>query len=420
MFSSVFSTSPPVDDKAPNFRSVSESFKENELFGELTPKDTEWACHGGGFITETQVFYTTTEDGNSLMCQVIHSSVGVWFPTIQFTCKWHNPKTGETVWKSLNVSNFTSAPPGLDKRSCKADQFSITHKAAPGTDFPESYIISANLTKDIQIGLEVSRPASVPGWKLGKGEKGGFSYFGAKPASPDGYVIHRFWPRFHATGHFIYKGQAHVVKGPGMFVHAIQGMRPDHVASRWGFANFQSDEHGGVSAIQMEFTTTNAYGKHGSKSGGVSVNVGSLVVGGKLVCVTGSTKWAKAESPVPNVVCRATHSKLALDKATGYEKPGEILFEWAGPSVLPGESGGYSAKLLVDVGDLENPKGLIEKVDVLGEIPYVLKVTVNYVAGTKPFIYQWFNPAKLTITEPGSDKPVQVDGMLYNEATYLS
>ncbi len=172
-----------------------------------------------------------------------------------------------------------------------------------------------------------------------------------------------------------------------MFVHAIQGMRPDLVASRWGFANFQSDEHGGVSAIQMEFTTTDAYGKYGSKSGGVAVNVGSLVVGGKLVCVTGSTKWAKAESPAANVVCRATHSKLALDD-TGYEKPGEILFEWAGPSVLPGESGNYSAKLSVDLGDVENPKGLIEKVDVLGEIPYVLKVTVNYVAGTKPFIYQ--------------------------------
>ncbi|PBL04451.1 oxidative stress survival Svf1-like protein [Armillaria gallica] len=419
MFSSIFSTSPPVDAKAPNFRSVSESFKEDELFGELTPKDTEWACASGGFITETQVYYTTTEDGNSLMCQVIHSSVGVWYPTIQFTCKWHNPKTGETVWKSVNVSNFVSPPPGLDKRSCRADQFSITHKAAPGTDFPESYFISANLATDIQISLEISRPASVPGWKLGKGEKGGFSYFGANPASPDGHVIHRFWPRFHATGHFIHKGQAHVVKGPGMFVHAIQGMRPDLVASRWGFANFQSSEHGGVSAIQMEFTTTDAYGKHGSKSGGVAVNVGSLVVGGKLVCVTGSTKWAKAESPAANVVCRATHSKLALDD-TGYEKPGEILFEWAGPSVLPGESGNYSAKLSVDLGDVKNPKGLIEKVDVLGEIPYVLKVTVNYVAGTKPFIYQWFNPGKLTITEPGSDKPVEVDGMLYNEASFLS
>jgi hypothetical protein len=34
------------------------------------------------------------------------------------------------------------------------------------------------------------------------------------------------------------------------------------------------------------------------------------------------------------------------------------------------------------------PKGLIEKVDVLAEIPYVIKSVVNYVAGTKPYIYQ--------------------------------
>ncbi|KAK0480023.1 oxidative stress survival Svf1-like protein [Armillaria novae-zelandiae] len=419
MFSSFFSTSPPVDPNAPNFRPVTEAFKEEELFGELTPKDTEWAC-AGGFITETQTFYTTTDDGMSLMCQVIHSSVGVWYPTIQFTCKWHNPKTGETVWKSINVSNFVTPPPGLDKRSSKADQFSITHKEAPGTDFPESYFISANLATDLQVGIEISRPASVPGWKLGKGENGGFSYFGADPDSPEGYVVHRFWPRFHATGHFIHKGQANVVKGPGMFVHAIQGMRPNLVATAWNYANFQSDEHGGVSAIQMEFTTTEAHGKRGAGSGGVAVNVGSLVVGGKLVCVTGETRWTKDESPASNVVCRATHSNHTFDNDTGYQKPRELLFEWAGPSILPGQSGNYSAKLLADVGDVENPKGLIEKVDVLAEIPYVIKVAVNYVAGTKPYIYQWFNPGKLTITEPGSDKPVEIDGLFYNEATFIS
>ncbi len=222
-----------------------------------------------------------------------------------------------------------------------------------------------------------------------------------------------------------------------MFVHAIQGMRPNLVATAWNFANFQSDENGGVSAIQMEFTTTEAHGKRGSGSGGVAVNVGSLVVGGKLVCVTGETRWTKDESPASNVVCRATHAKHTFDKDTGYQKPRELLFEWAGPSVLPGQPGNYSAKLLTDVGDVENPKGLIEKVDVLAEIPYVIKVAVNYVAGTKPFIYQvglylsmllsdsdifyqWFNPGTLTITEPGSDKPVEIDGMFYNEATFIS
>lgn len=68
-------TSAPVDPKAPNFHSVTTNLSEGSLFGELEPKDTEWLC-AGGFVTETQTFYTVTEDGQFLNCQIIHSSVG--------------------------------------------------------------------------------------------------------------------------------------------------------------------------------------------------------------------------------------------------------------------------------------------------------------------------------------------------------
>jgi hypothetical protein len=64
-----------VDPKAPNFHAVASNVAGTELFGELQPKDTEWLC-SGGFVTETQTFYVITDDGTSLMCQVIHSSVG--------------------------------------------------------------------------------------------------------------------------------------------------------------------------------------------------------------------------------------------------------------------------------------------------------------------------------------------------------
>lgn len=70
-----YSTSPPVDPAAPTFHAVTDKLADTELFGELEPKDTEWLC-SGGFVTETQIFYVITDDGTSLMCQVIHSSVG--------------------------------------------------------------------------------------------------------------------------------------------------------------------------------------------------------------------------------------------------------------------------------------------------------------------------------------------------------
>ncbi|KAF9036202.1 oxidative stress survival Svf1-like protein [Panaeolus papilionaceus] len=423
MFSSIWGSSAPVDPHAPNFHSVSTNLAEGDLFGELEPKDTEWLC-AGGFVTETQTFYVIADDGTSIMCQVIHSSVGVWYPTIQFVCKVAAPTKGEKIWKSINVTNFVTPPPGHDKRSSKADEYSVLHKDTPGSDTPEKYVINANLGVDLQISLEIARPASVPGYKVGKGPKGGYSYFGPDTEKPEGYVIHRFWPRARASGHIIQSGKAETVQGTAMFVHAIQGMRPNLVASRWNFAHFQSEELGGVSAIQMEFTTLDTHGKKGAGSGGVTVNVGSLVIGDKLATVTADTKWP-GEEHAGNVVSKTTHIEPENDPDTGYSKPTKVLFEWKGPSIVPGAAGYVEGKLEGDVGTVAQPKGLIEKVDVLAEIPYVLKMAVNYVAGTKPYIYQWTNPTKLSLTgpdalAPGLSSGVEVDGTLYNEATFIS
>jgi Svf1-like C-terminal lipocalin-like domain len=173
-----------------------------------------------------------------------------------------------------------------------------------------------------------------------------------------------------------------------MFVHAIQGMRPNLVASTWNFANFQSSEHGGVSAIQMEFKTCKSHGKHGAGSGGVYINIGSVVVGGKLAAVTAETKWPDEEPSEKPVISRASHLNPVQDRDTGYKMPTGVAFQWQGPSLIAGAPEPLKAKLQVELGDVAHSNGLIEKVDVLAEIPYVLKVAVNYVAGTKPYIYQ--------------------------------
>jgi len=425
MFSSIFSSAPAVDPHAPNFLPVSSLFTSDELYGELEPTDMEWKC-ASGFVTETQIWYTILEDGSSVMCQVIHSSIGVWYPTIQFTFKMFNPKTGEKTWRSVNVSNFVTPPPNLDKRSSKADEFTITHADAPDTDYPELYTITANLTQDVTISLEVRRPTGAPGFKIGKGPDGGYSYFGPDAAQPEGYVVHRFWPLTRTSGKITLNGKSLAIDGPGMFVHAIQGMRPNLVASRWNFAHFQSPAHGGVSAVQMEFTTTNAYGRKGAGSGYVSVNVGGLVIGGKLATVTAETKWPdEAQPDKVDLVSRAQHVGGEHDPETGYAQPSGLVFRWAAPSVLSDAPGTVEGTLTVDVGSPSEPKGLIEKVDVLAEIPTVVKAVVNYVAGTKPYIYQWVNPATLVLRGPelilpGLAKGLEVEGYSYNEATFIS
>ncbi|QRW04098.1 survival factor 1 [Ceratobasidium sp. AG-Ba] len=412
MFSSIFSAAP--DPKTPNFHPVTSKTAPNELFGQLTPKDTEWTC-AGGFVTETQTWYHFLDDGTFIMCQIIHSAVGLWYPNIQFTCKIYNPKTNEDIWKSINVTGFVTPPPGKDKRSSKSDQFTVTHGSGTG-EFAEQYDINANLDNDLKLVLTISRPAGAEGFKVGRGE----SYFGVDPAKADGYVVHRFWPRTQCAGHIIKKGQAVEVNGVGMFVHAIQGMRPNLVAARWNFADFQSKD--GVSAVQMDFTTTDQYGRNGVGSGGVTVSVGGVVIGGKLVCVTGETIWPD-ETPVIDapIQSRAVHLAPAMDPETGYRQPSRIRYTWKGPGI--GCEGDVKAELEADVGMPEAPKGLVRKVDVLSEIPYALKMVVNYVAGTKPYIYQWYNPGTLSLTGPESVIPggsTTVEGTFYNEATFIS
>lgn len=315
--------------------------------------------------------------------------------TVQFVVKVYNPSTKEKFWKSVNVSNFVTPPPSSggvthDKRSCKAKEFTVIHKPADqANNVAESYSITANLGKDIQLSLVVSRPESVPGWKFGKGPKGGYSKFGynfdQQNEKKDGFVVHRFWPRTEASGHVITSKKVITVHGPGMFVHAIQGMRPNLVAKSWNFANFQSNQYGGVSAIQMEFTTLDQYGPKGAGSGGVKVNIGSLVVGGKLVAVVGETGHAKlpSEDNLP-VKSSAVHLNPQRDD-TGYDVPSSILFEWMGPTL---GSGDIKGKLEVDLGSPSAPKGLIEKVDIFDEVPGVVKSIVTYATGAKPYIYQ--------------------------------
>jgi len=309
----------------------------------------------------------------------------MWYPTIQFVCRIYNPTTGLKIWRSVNVTNFV--PGSDDKRSSKSDQFTIKFKTISPTE-GDSCSIIANLSDDLQLSFDITRPAAVPGFKIGKGPQGGHSNFGPDKANPEGYVVHRFWPRTQCSGHIIHKGQAIPAIGPGMFVHTIQGMRPNLIAASWKFATFHSNDHGGVSALQMEFKTTDSHGKKGAGTGGVTVNVGAVVYEGKLLTVTAETQWPGEIVPVDAPVqSRATHYDAKLDPDTGYLQPSRVGYVWSGPAIS-GSRETVKATLEIDVGSVEAPRGLVEKVDLLAEIPYAVKLAIAYVAGTKPYIYQ--------------------------------
>ncbi|KAM0786440.1 hypothetical protein ACM66B_001904 [Microbotryomycetes sp. NB124-2] len=411
----------------PNFHPVQLAHDQQALFGPLVKEDTEWLC-AGGFVTETQTFYATTNTGALVMCQVIHSAVGLWYPSIQFTFRYVDQANNKHVWKSVAVTNFSAGPSGLDKRSSRADQFTITCDPNAGGN---KYTIIGKYDDDVSLSLTYEKLAQ--GFKVGAGPRGGMSYFGAaKPANgkggnapdvnggADGYAVHRFWPRCKVTG-VIRLGQDLVDVDParGMFVHAIQGMRPNVLAASWNFANFQSPatkegDGEGVALVMMEFKTIPLYGSK-------KVNIGCVVIGDKLVAVTAGGDGVEGDKS------SAHHLSPIKDAETDYSAPSSIKYVWEGATLdesgKPTGQGDSHAEVLLDLrtskdGEPYATRGLVEKVDVLGQIPYLIKKFVNYAAGTKPFIYTWLNPAKASIQTP--DKKLDVDGTIFVEATFIS
>lgn len=373
------------------------------------------------------------------MCQVIHSGIGLWYPQIQFTFRYYDPATNTHIFKSTNVTNFKPAPTApspsgskisYDRRSCKSDQFSILLDPAR----PDTYHISGKHDGGVELVFTVTRLPNVPGWKLGTGPQGGFTYFGlptgSKPGSgpkpdssggADGYMVHRFWPRCSLTGFIKLPNQESVSleSGRAMFVHAIQGMRPNLIASRWNFCNFQSlppangEPDPGVSLTMMEFTTV-----PGSYYGPAqTITIGSVVANDKLVAVVGSP-GAKAVHEGP----------LTHDPETGYHAPAGLGFEWKGLAIGSSEVM-TGAELKLDLQPVTSAggyttKGLIEKVDVMAHIPYLVKKLVAAVAGARPYIYTWMNRVEANVEFPSGEgdgtKKITVDGYVFNESTFIS
>ena len=82
----------------------------------------------------------------------------------------------------------------------------------------------------------------------------------------------------------------------------------------------------------------------------------------------------------------------------------------------------------VNLGAPTAMQGLIEKVDVLAEIPFMVRKIVNYVAGTKPYIYQTLNATQMKLEIPeavknaigASSTTLELQGSLFEEHTFIS
>lgn len=84
-----------------------------------------------------------------------------------------------------------------------------------------SYTIKSSVSKSSIVDLKFTQIS--PGFVVGKD---GTSYFGTDPQKPWGRMIHKFWPRCQVEGQILTQSGPVEFKGLGMFIHALQGMKP--------------------------------------------------------------------------------------------------------------------------------------------------------------------------------------------------
>ncbi|KAF2739067.1 oxidative stress survival, Svf1-like protein [Polyplosphaeria fusca] len=341
-------------------------------YTDLTKKDLKWITIDSTCV-ETQTFYFLTPAGHVGFLQVIYSNVAGIRITCQFNCKIFYPNREKaTLWSSVPLENY-----GFDEEqySFFADGISL-ELSEDGL----SYTIKSAVDENAMVNVKYTRGA--PGFM---GGKNGTSNFGTDPKHPWGSMIHQFWPRCTIEGSVITKDGEVDLKGQGLFIHALQGMKPHHAAARWNFANFQSPTY---SAVLMEFTTPTSYGS-------TVVRVGGVATDGKLL-------FAGTSGDVK-------HTESKQDSENDWPEPISASYHWEGKTEDGKEA---SADIAGSLGER------FDRLDVMAEVPGFVKTIVATAAGTKPYIYQ-FAP-KMTLEVKVGEEIKKEEGTLFTEATFIS
>ncbi|KAK2825714.1 putative cell survival pathways protein [Arthroderma sp. PD_2] len=344
-------------------------------YTEVTKDHLRWSAMQSTCV-ETQTFYLFSDNGDIASLQLIYNNVAGLHTTCQFNCKVFSTDPEKPhLWASDPVQNHLFDENML---SFGGDNVAVTLNEE-GT----AYTIKSAINEDSLVNVTLTRTA--PGFVAGKD---GISTFGTDPMNPWGSMRHAFWLRCKVEGSIITREKEIDFTGRGFFVHALQGMKPHHLAARWNFVDFQSPT---FSAGMMEYTTPPSYGS-------TVVNVGGVAKDGEII-------YAGA----PNSV---THTDSTQDSENDWPEPTALKINWSGKTA---DGKPFEATVEGSLG----PR--LDRVDVMAEVPGLIKSLVGSVAGTRPYVYQFYPPHKLPIKiRIGDEDEITEEGTLLMEATFIS
>lgn len=275
-----------------------------------------------------------------LLTRLVHSGIR---QTSQFNTKIFYPGAAKpTLWASDPLSDVDFSD---DMVNYYAENLAIEL-----SEDGKVYTIKSMTNKGAIVNLTFTQTA--PGFQAGKD---GSTLFGTDLENPWGKMRHVFWPRNKVEGTIVTDDGPIDFKGKGLFVHALQGMKPHHAAGRWNFVDFHGDK---FTAVMMEYTTPASYGS-------TIVNVGAIVGDGEIIMANTSSK--------------ATHVTTKSDSDNDWPEPATVKYEWSGKT-----KDGKAVQAVLE-GALEDR---LDRIDVMAEVPGFVKTIVANTAGTKPYIYQ--------------------------------
>lgn len=363
---------------------VIDRVKGKQPFHTTTKKDFYWRTPDYTNVETSTFYFTDLSNGNVGFAQVIHSNIVGLHTTAQFTFKLFNKNCPENnIWTSTRLENFR-----IEGANFYADNLSIEMN-----EQGDQVRFVSTVNECSELDLTFQRNTS--GVKVGDDP---CTYYGADINQPWGSMRHVFWPRTSCYGQMKIKPHGSVDSNIiefqedqpaySMFVMALQGMKPHHAAKSWNFLNFHSKEY---SVILMEFTTPRSYMN-------TKVSIGIICNSDEVLAVTTNNNVQHINSSIDSV---------------GWPVPSDIsiCFNGVRSNVSDEEVENADKFTALVTGTLDN---LVERVDVMAEIPTFVKNIVSGVVGTKPYIYQYSIPMNLTICD------TNIVGQAWCEITFIS
>ncbi|KAK9710683.1 putative cell survival pathways protein [Basidiobolus ranarum] len=335
------------------------------IASQLGCQDLKWTLAGGS-ATESATFYIKLDDGGALFVQLAHSSIGL-SPTIQTTAQYfsggiHKFETANRSSRTFKVS--------ADKSSASVEGLSITNNPEnPGLD------VKATL-KSLSVEFKFSIIDS--GFQIGEGK----TFF--REINPTNFICHQSFPKGSIKGTITFDGETRQISGHGYYIHAVLSMKPHEVATKCNLITLQSGDN---ALSLLHFDTPKCFNN-------VPVTQSSLILNNKLVAVT-----------VKNT---ARYVTTKVDPENGYEVPTEVQYTMDGDT-LDGQPFHCEASIKLN--------NLLTKVDVLRELPYILRKLIQYLF-TKPYVYQYFDDAEVVATV--GDEQVTFGGKAFFECSFLN